>query len=155
MEEFFKIITVFLTCTFFFVKLGVPTAVIVFKYNFLKVFFVSCAGGITGNIIFTYLSAGIIKWMHDYRLRKDKDHKKKIFSKSTRRFIRIKNRFGLVGIAFVTPIISQPIGAFFAEKFFKDKKKVIIYLSVSVVFWSITLYLILYLFHDSLKGWLI
>lgn len=69
--------------------------------------------------------------------------------------IKIKQRFGLVGIAFITPIISQPIGAFFAEKFFKDKKKIILYLSVSVIFWALTLYWIIYLFHDSLKGWLI
>jgi hypothetical protein len=69
--------------------------------------------------------------------------------------IRIKHRFGLVGIAFITPIISQPIGAFFAEKFFKNKKKVILYLSISVVFWAIALYVLLFMFHDQLKGWLI
>jgi hypothetical protein len=155
MAELVKIFSVFITCTFFFVKLGMPTAVIVFKYNFIKVILVSCAGGITGNIIFTHLSASILKWTHAYKLKRNKDHKKIIFSKSTRRIIRIKNRFGLAGIAFITPLISQPIGAFFAEKFFKDKKKVILYLSVSVVFWSVAIYFILYLFHDKLKGWLI
>ena len=67
--------------------------------------------------------------------------------------IRIKHRFGLAGIAAITPLISQPIGAFFAEKFFKDKKKIILYLSISVVIWSIGLYFILYLFHDQLKAW--
>jgi hypothetical protein len=155
MAEFLKILTVFITCTFFFVKLGMPTAVIVFKFNFIKVFLVSCAGGITGNIIFTYLSASFLKWRHDYKVRKDKFHKKIIFSKSTRRIIRIKQRFGLTGLAFITPLISQPIGAFFAEKFFKDKKKVILYLSVSVIFWSITLYFILLIFQEPLKGWLL
>jgi len=67
MAEFLKILSVFLTCTFFFVKLGVPTAVIVFKYNFVKVMLVSCAGGITGNIIFTYLSATLLNLTHSYR----------------------------------------------------------------------------------------
>lgn len=153
MTEFLKILSVFLTCTFFFVKLGVPAAVIFFKYNFFKVFIVSCAGGITGNIIFTYLSASILKWTHAYKLKRNKDHKKIIFSKSTRRIIRIKHRFGLAGLAFITPIISQPIGAFFAEKFFKDKKKVILYLSASVVLWSVMLYFILLLFHDHLEKW--
>jgi len=153
MAEFLKILSVFITCTFFFVKLGVPSAVIVFKYNFAKVMLVSCAGGISGNIIFTYLSATILNLMHSYR--EKRNIKKKVFTRTTRRMIWIKQRFGLGGIAFITPIISQPIGAFFAEKFFKDKKKVIIYLSVSVVFWALALYCILYLFHDSLKGWLI
>ncbi len=155
MAEFLKIFSVFITCTFFFVKLGMPTAVIVFKFNFLKVFLVSCSGGITGNVIFTYLSASILKWRHDYKVKKNKFHKKIVFSKSTRRIIRIKQRFGLAGVAFITPIISQPIGAFFAEKFFKDKKKVIIYLSISVIFWSVALYFILLIFQNSLKGWLL
>lgn len=128
-----------------------PTAVVVFKYNFIKVILVACSGGITGNIIFTNLSAAILRWMDNYRDKRNIH--KKIFTKSTRRMIRIKQRFGLAGIAAITPLISQPIGAFFAEKFFKDKKKVILYLSVSVVVWSIGLYFILYLFHDQLKAW--
>jgi hypothetical protein len=153
MGEFIQIFTVFLTCTFFFVKLGVPSAILLFKYNFVKVMLVSCAGGITGNIIFTNLSASILKWMHYYR--EKRNIQKRSFTKTTRRMIRIKQRFGLVGIAFITPVISQPIGAFFAEKFFKDKKKVILYLSVSVIFWAMALYFILLIFHDQLKGWLI
>ena len=153
MAELLKILSVFITCTFFFVKLGVPSAIIMFKYNFMKVMLVSCAGGITGNIIFTNLSASILKWMHYYR--EKRNIQKKSFTKTTRRMIRIKQRFGLAGIAFITPIISQPIGAFFAEKFFKDKKKVILYLSVSVVFWAMALYFILLIFHDQLQGWLI
>ena len=153
MAEFLKIFWVFVTCTFFFVKLGMPTAVIVFKYNFFKVILVSCAGGITGNIIFTHLSASILKWTQAYKLKKNKDHRQLIFSKSTRRIIKIKHRFGLAGIALITPIISQPIGAFFAEKFFKDKKKVILYLSASVILWSFFLYLVLFMFHDNLKAW--
>ena len=153
MAEFLKILSVFVTCTFFFVKVGVPSAVIFFKYNFVKSMLVSCAGGITGNIIFTNLSATLLNWTHAYR--EKRNIKKKIFTKTTRRMIRIKHRFGLAGIALITPIISQPIGAFFAEKFFKDKKKIILYLSVSVVLWAHALYFIIYLFHDSLKGWLI
>lgn len=138
-------------CTFFFVKLGMPTAVVVFKYNFIKVILVACAGGITGNVIFTNLSAAILRGLEAYR--EKRNIHKKTFTKTTRRMIRIKQRFGLAGIAAITPLISQPIGAFFAEKFFKDKKKVILYLSVSVVMWSIGLYFILYIFHDQLKAW--
>lgn len=128
-----------------------PTAVVVFKYNFIKVILVACSGGITGNIIFTNLSAAILRWMDSYR--EKRNIHKKIFTKTTRRMIRIKHRFGLAGIAAITPLISQPIGAFFAEKFFKDKKKVILYLSISVIIWSIGLYFILYIFHDQLKAW--
>jgi hypothetical protein len=155
MDEFLKIFSVFIACIFVFVKLGVPTAVVLFKYNFIKVMAVTWSGGITGSVIFTYLSASIIKGIHNWRVKRHKIHTKKVFKKSNRRIIRIKQKFGLAGIAFITPLISMPIGAFVAEKFYRDKKKVIIYLSVSVIFWSLTIYFILYLFHDSLKGWLI
>lgn len=153
MEELSRILTVFFFCTFFFVKVGVPMAFFMFKSSFIKVFVVSCAGGITGNIIFTNLSATLLKWMDAYKRRINKDHKRQVFTRSTRRFVRIKQRFGLTGIALITPLISQPIGAFFAEKFFKDKKKVIVYLSVSVMLWSLLLYFILLFFHDQLQSW--
>ena len=42
--------------------------------------------------------------------------KKKVFTTANRRIIKVKQRFGLAGIAFITPIISQPIGAFFKLK---------------------------------------
>lgn len=153
MDELARILSVFFFCTFFFVKIGVPMAVLVFDYDFVRVFVVSCAGGITGNVIFTYLSASLLKWIDVYKKKFFKHHKRIVFTKSTRRFVRIKSRFGLAGLALITPLISQPIGAFFAEKFFKDKKKVILYLSVSVVLWSLMLYFVLLFFHDRLAAW--
>jgi hypothetical protein len=155
MAEFLKILSVFFTCLFFFGKLGVPTAVVLFKYNFWKVMLVSIAGGVSGNIIFTNLSAGIIKWRHNFRLKRGKIHRKKIFTRFNRRIIKIKQRFGLAGIAFITPMIGMPVGALLAERFFKDKKRVIFYLSISVVFWALTIYLFLLMFHSSLTGWLV
>ncbi|MBA3665945.1 MAG: hypothetical protein H0W61_17335 [Bacteroidetes bacterium] len=150
MTEILKIASVFITSIFFFVKLGVPTAVIVFKYNFFKVFIVTCSGGITSNIIFTYLSDFILRKVHEYKVRKNKFHRRIVFKKSTRKIIKIKQKFGLAGLAFITPLISQPIGAFFAEKFYKDKKKVILYLSVSVMMWCVVIYLFLYVIHHGI-----
>jgi hypothetical protein len=133
------------------VIIGVPSAVFLFKYNFLKVFLVTFAGGLTANVGFTYLSASIIKWIHNYRLKKGVIHKNPVFNKRNRRIIKIKNKFGLAGIAILTPLISMPIGAFVAEKFYKDKKKVIFYLSVSVIIWIVGIYSVMYFFHDAFK----
>jgi hypothetical protein len=154
MTELLKILTVFLTCMFAFGKLGIPTAIAVFKFNFVKVMLVSWAGGIAGIILFTYLSEAIIKAIHNYRARRNLIHRKRIFTKFNRRVIRVKQRFGLTGIAFITPVIGTPVGAFIAERFYRNKRKVIIYLSLSVIFWSLLLYFIILLFYDSLKNWL-
>ncbi len=156
MSETLKILSVFVTCALAFGKIGVPTAVVVFKFNFVKVMLVTSAGGIAGNILFTYLSAGIIRAIHNFRAKRNLIHHKKIFTRFNRRVIRVKQRFGLTGIAFITPMfLSTPVGAFLAERFFKNKRRVIVYLSISSIFWALLLYFVLLIFHDSLKGWLI
>lgn len=155
MTDFWKIFSVFISCGLFFGKIGMPSAVILFKFSFWKVFTVSCAGGITGNIFFTYLSAGIIKWWEKFKVKYFKKRKHpKVFTKSNRFIIKVKNRFGLYGIAFLSPILlSQPFGAFLAERFFKNKKKVIFALSIFVVFWSVGLYF-LFLFFAEIMHYL-
>jgi hypothetical protein len=155
MNQFLKILSVFLTCSFAF-KIGFPTTFMVLDQNFMKVILISCGGGIFGNILFTYLSAAILKSIHNFRVKRGLIHKKKVFNSFNRRVIRVKKKFGLAGIAFITPIfLSTPIGAFLAERFFRDKKKIILYLSAATIFWAFALYFILYFFHEGLKGWLI
>lgn len=155
MAEFFKIFTVILFCSLFFSKLGMPAACILFKFNMTKVIIVSCIGGIGGSIFYVYLFAAIIKWWDKRRQLKSGGKKKIIFTKANRRIIKIKHRFGLLGISILTPfILSIPLGAFLAERFYKNKPKVIFYLSICTVLWSFTLYFIYYMFYDSLKGWL-
>ncbi len=154
MSEFWKFFTVFVTCAFAFGKAGIPTAVAVFKFNFFKVMLTSWAGGITGNIFFTYLSAAIIRSIHNFRVKRNLIHRKRIFTRFNRRIIRIKQRFGLSGIALITPVIGTPVGAFIAERFYRNKRRVIIYLSLSVIFWSLLLYFLILIFFDSVKTWL-
>ena len=152
--EIGKYISVFLASTFFFSKIGMPTAVKVFDFNYLQCIISSSAGAISSAIVFTYFSDVIIKWWEKF---KDKWIKKKgpkkHFTKSNRRIIKIKNRFGLIGIAALTPIIlSMPLGAFLAERFYKDKKKVIIYLSISTLIWSNILYFIFLSFYKGYQA---
>jgi hypothetical protein len=156
MATLLKILTVVLFCSLFFSKLGMPAAVILFKFNFLQVFIVSNIGGVGGTIFYTYLSAGILKWWDRYKHKKLTRKKKKIFTKGNRRIIRIKQKFGLLGIAILTPVLlSIPLGAFLGERFYKKKGKVILYLSVSCVIWSVVFYFIYYFFYDFFRGWLL
>lgn len=150
MNEFLKIVTVFLSCVFFFGKLGVPSAILFFKFNFLKVFVVTVASGCFSNVIFTFFSAALLKWWDAYKEKKKLFSNKKIFTKTNRRIISVKNRFGLRGLAFITPIFPGiPVGAFLAERFYKDKFKVIMYLNISVAFWSVCIYFLFYFFGQN------
>ncbi len=135
--------------------MGMPAACLLFNFNFIEVFIVSCIGGIGGTIFYVYLFGAITKWWENFRLKRFGPSKKKIFTKSTRRIIKIKNRFGLIGISILTPVLlSIPLGAYLGERFYKDKRKVIVYISICTMAWSVIFYLIYFSFYDSLKGWL-
>ncbi len=151
-----QFISAALACTISLSKIGIPTVIAIYKSNYLLALVSSCTGAVFGSVLFTYLFAGILKWWDKVKEGMfSSKHPKKIFTKFNRRVIRIKHRFGLTGIAILTPIfLSIPIGAFLAERFYKDKKKVIIYLSISAISWCFVLYFIYLFFYDTLRAWL-
>ncbi len=150
-----QFISAALACTISLSKIGIPTVIAIYKSNYLLALVSSCTGAVFGSIVFTYLFAGILKWWDNLKEGMfSSKHPKKIFTKFNRRVIRIKHRFGLTGIAILTPIfLSIPIGAFLAERFYKDKKKVIIYLSISSIGWCFVLYFIYLFFYDTFRAW--
>ena len=151
-----QFISAALACTISLSKIGIPTVIAIYKSNYLLALVSSCTGAVFGSVLFTYLFAGILKWWDKVKEKMfSSKHPKKIFTKFNRRVIRIKHRFGLKGIAILTPIfLSIPIGAFLAERFYKDKKKVITYLSISAIAWCFVLYFIYLFFYDTFKAWL-
>lgn len=150
-----QFISAALACTISLSKIGIPTVIAIYKSNYLLALVSSCTGAVFGSVLFTYLFAGILKWWDKVKEKMfSSKHPKKIFTKFNRRVIRIKHRFGLKGIAILTPIfLSIPIGAFLAERFYKDKRKVIIYLSISSIAWCFLLYFVYLFFYDTFKSW--
>jgi hypothetical protein len=79
---------------------------------------------------------------------KESAPKPKIFTKRNRRIITIWKKYGLFGIAFLTPvIISIPIGTIIATRLVNNKKKVFIYMFVSISFWSVLMVSSFELYH--------
>jgi hypothetical protein len=74
---------------------------------------------------------------------------KALFTRRNRRIVRIWNRYGLAGVAFLTPVLFSPIvGVFVAISFGGSKRKMVKYMFVSAAFWGFTLS-ILYKFLGS------
>ena len=142
MESWWEIITVFLLSTFKFVLGGVPLA-LTLGFSFFEAVVVTSLGGFTGVLIFVSLSNFLIKKIKDLRHKKPKEkveNKKKMFTRKNRLIITVKQRFGLWGIAALTPLLfSIPIGCFIATRYFKDRQKIIIYMFASVLSWSIAI----------------
>lgn len=65
---------------------------------------------------------------------------KKIFSRQTRRVVKVWKKYGLFGIAALTPVIlSIPLGTFFMTRYEKNRNKIFLYMFVSITIWSLML----------------
>ncbi len=140
--EWGEIVTVFFASA---VKLGiagVPSAIL-FGFNFLDAFIVCSAGGIFGTIVYTYLIDIIMKgvsFLMD-KIRPNRNANKKKFTKSNRFVIKVKKKFGIIGVCAISPLfLSIPLGVFLCLKFFGHKKLIMMWMSVFVMFWTILLY---------------
>ena len=74
--------------------------------------------------------------------------KKKKFSPRSRRIVRIWKRFGLQGVAFLTPLILSPLGGtIIAIGFGETPKRIILFMLTSAIFWGIIMTYIVYQLH--------
>ncbi|MBL7896720.1 MAG: small multi-drug export protein [Bacteroidia bacterium] len=156
MELFLKILPVFFAAMLGFGKISVPSAIGLFGFNHILVLSVTWAGGLTGVVLFTFISDVFLKWIEKIKNKySKKPQKPKRFTKSNRRIIRIRKKFGIWGIAFLTPIgLSTPVGTFIAERFYKDKKKVIFVIGAGILFWYTLIYFLLFFFKESFSKFL-
>ena len=117
---------------------GLVTA-FTFKFDSHTTFIVCSLGGLTGCTVFILLSSKIWPLINRYVKTTFKRKKpKKTFTPQNRRFIKIKNKFGLPGLAILTPtILSIPLGCFLALKFFKNKTKVAFWMFGTTILWAL------------------
>lgn len=90
---------------------------------------------------------GNVKVNYSY-IEKNAPPKPKVFTKRNRRLVTIWRKYGLMGIAFITPvIISIPVGTIVACRLVHDKKKIFLYMFVSIMFWSVAMVSAFELYH--------
>ena len=141
-----------------------PIISIGYGYNFLQTLLITSVGGILGIFFFYYLSKWIIKKYYHYcpvvvsyfageeakqKLIQSQCGKKskKSFTKKNKFIIKARKNYGFFGIILLTPILlSIPIGAFLAQKYYSKNKRILIYLSLSVTIWSACLSSMYFLF---------
>lgn len=74
-------------------------------------------------------------------------YSRKKFTKNSRRFVKIWKRYGIGGVAFLTPLILTPIGGtLLVTAIGAPKFKVISYMLTSAVFWAFVVTKLVYLF---------
>ena len=122
-----------------------PSAAVAAGYGFLKTIIITFSGGSCGILFFYYLGGWAVNKI-SCMISGSKNQNfnavqnKRIFTKKNKWIVKIKSKFGLAGLSIITPgIISIPVGAILAAKYFKKNPNTIAYLVASVFLWSLLL----------------
>jgi hypothetical protein len=128
--------------------------------NYLQTIFSTSLGGIMGVLFFFYLSKGLIRvydlfirkhvhtLVHSIAERLNAKHlvdrffplhrTNKVFTFRNRLIIRVRRKYGFLGIVILTPVLfSIPVGSFLIARFYSKKRYNVLYLSASVIIWSL------------------
>ena len=108
------------------------------NFNFWESVGLAVLGGMLGVLTFIFFSDALSKaW--NYFFPKKKSTKIKINSR-IRMIVWIRRKYGLAGIAFLTPLfLTVPVGTILANTFYKNKLHVFSYMFVAFTFWSVLL----------------
>jgi membrane protein YqaA with SNARE-associated domain len=139
MNEILQILGLFLLSSTKF--LFAPATIILSGYNFWQTILISTTGGWFGVYVFYFFG----KLIMDYIFRKyfnktEPKQVKKKFSKTNKMIVKTKTKYGIYGLAIITPVvISIPIGAIIAAKYYRKNKATIPILMSAVFAWSVIL----------------
>jgi hypothetical protein len=110
-------------------------------FSFKESFLITTMGGMGGIVVFTFVGEGISyswKKLKSFLFRNKKEIKK--FTFLNRKIITIRQKFGEIGLALVTPsIISIPVGTIIINRLYKGKFKNIVILFFALLVWSFLL----------------
>lgn len=92
-------------------------------------------GGVLGVLFFLFLASSFQAVFARFFPKKKKSKK---FNRRNRFIVKVKKNFGLAGIAFITPwFLSIPLGTIISLGIYKDRKKVFLYQTASIILWSL------------------
>lgn len=135
-----KVIAAFISCAYRPGLLGLPAEIFVFHFSFFETLIISTLAVITGSVLSAFLSVEIIK-LWEYIFKPSAKKPKKLFRPYNRFLIKAKQNFGIVGMSVISPLIlSIPVGVFLSIRFFKDRRKTVLFMSISSIGWIIALY---------------
>lgn len=116
-----------------------PLAIFGMKLGIAETITLGNIGGALGVIFFAFLSDGILKiWENMFSKSFRPKKKKKKFNKRNRKLVRIKSRYGLLGIVILNPVVlSIPVSTFLVRKYYSSKFINLAWLVVGQIAWSL------------------
>jgi len=148
-EELLKYLSVYALSGFKFI-FG-PTLGAAYEFHWLLSGLLTALGMMTAVYIFTY-SSGILKRFTKKFRKKDR----KVFSKKSRRYVKVWRKYGVKGIAFLTPLILMPWGgAILANVLGGKRHEIIFWMWISALFWGLVISLVVDQAYWLISGFLI
>ena len=107
-----------------------------YEFPFLKSMLLAVSGGMTGTVLFSYFGSAMTQlWRRWFPLKEKKERKE---TRTSRIVQKVSNKYGLAGIAFLTPIfLTPPIGAMMATIMYKNRPKIFAYMFVAIFLWAL------------------
>lgn len=114
-------------------------------------YFITVILTVTGMMMSVFLFTFLGTYIREHWLKKFLS-KKKMFTKRNRTFVKIWRKYGIKGVAFLTPLLLTPIGGtLLLSAYHTPKRLVMTYMFVSAVFWAFILTAIMYFAGDLIK----
>ncbi|HRH37578.1 MAG TPA: hypothetical protein PK760_04505, partial [Flavobacteriales bacterium] len=116
-----------------------------FGHTLLQTILLTTLGGCIGMIAFLQVGKRLLKVMHALYIRRRAKRvakglpPKPIFTRINRWIVRVKRNYGLLSIALAPPILSIPVTAILAAKYFQHDKRTLPVLLAAVAGWSVVL----------------
>lgn len=115
--------------------IGGPLSGTAFGFHWIITALFTIAGMMTSVLIFSLFGSRAKKW-----IKKRWFKKSRLFTPRNRRAVNIWKKYGLAGVAFLTPILFTPIGGtLLATSFGETTSRIFIYMLCSALFWGLLL----------------
>jgi len=109
-----------------------------YDFTFWESILLATGGGMMGVLFFSFFGDGVKALWH--RFFPKKPVTKLVINKRRRMIVKVRQKYGLAGIAFLTPfVLTVPVGVLLARTFYKNRLQVFTYMMVSFTFWSFLL----------------
>lgn len=115
-----------------------------FGLAYLPTIIATSAGMLTSVTLFSLAGERLRRFLIDKYF-----PNRKRFTKQTRKRIRFWRKYGLVGVAFLTPVLFSPIGGTLIAVSFGEKwQRIVFAMFISGLFWAFTISTLIYLVGD-------
>ncbi len=149
MEQILKYISVYLVSMVKFI--GGPLAGMSLGLSYLETVLLTVAGMMTSVLVFSYIGREASKWYAAYR----RKYQRPVFSQRSRRVVRIWHNFGVVGVAFFTPLFLTPVfGTIVAAVFGVPRRKIFVHMLWSGSMWGFILTFVVFRFQEIVLTYL-